>query len=60
MSLKDSKNATPGVGERWSGHVRHFGLTQEQTQMVPAVWRRRRERQRQWGRQAPAMPEQRD
>lgn len=60
MSLKNSKNAAPGAGDRWSGHVRHFGLTQEQTQMVPAVWRRRRERQRQWERQGSALPDQRD
>lgn len=47
MTRKDGTDRGPGAGDRWTGHVRHFGLTQEQTHVVPAVWRRRKERQRQ-------------
>jgi len=34
------------AAESWPDQARRFGLTQEQTHVVPAVWRRRKERLR--------------
>lgn len=46
MSRDSKESRSTTSQQRRSGHVGNFGLTQEQTHVVPAVWRRRRERQR--------------
>ena len=44
---EESKDWRAGeAAESWPDQARRFGLTQEQTHVVPAVWRRRKARQR--------------
>ena len=46
MKHEDKPAPAPAAGEQWEMQIHRFGLTQEQTHAVPAVWRRRRQRLR--------------